>query len=114
MIYFAFPGSIYALFIFYLAVMSLQRARDAGKLTRPVYYLSLPILYVGLLIDFLVNTLTASVLFLELPKEWNVSARVKRHFFESTGWRHVLAVWIAVSLLNPFDPSGAHVGMIEK
>lgn len=106
-------AAVYVTWILYLSVMTLERARNVGNLPKPAYCLGLPLLYVGLLIDFLVNVFIASVLFLEVPQEWTVSARTKRHFFETSGWRHTLAVWLAHNLLNPFDPAGAHVGMFE-
>lgn len=100
-------GSAYLLWGMFLAVMSLQRARDAGTLSKPAYWLGLPILYMGLTIDFLVNVVVATPLFLELPREWTVSARVSRHCGQDS-WRGVIACWICDNLLNTFDPSGRH------
>jgi hypothetical protein len=103
-------ASFYVLWVLYLAVMNLQRARNAGTIAKPAYYLGLPLLYVGLLTDCLVNLVPVSVLFLELPRELLVTARLTRHAHSSaTGWRHRLAVWFALNLLDPFDPSGKHV-----
>lgn len=104
----SFILSFYALWLFYLAVMNLQRARDAGTLTRTAYLMGLPILYVGLLLDSLINQIWMSVILLELPREWLVSARLQRHF-HGTGWRQAVAVWFAVNLLDVFDPSGRHI-----
>ncbi len=102
-------GSIYLLWLFYIAVMNLQRARDAGTLTRPAYYLGLPILYAGLVIDFLVNVFVLTWLFLDLPKEFLVTSRLQRYVNGSNGWRKSLAIWFAVNLLDVFDPSGRHI-----
>jgi hypothetical protein len=116
MMYFIVPGAFaasYVTWVMYLAVMTLERSRNANALPKPAYYLGLPLLYVGLVVDFLLNVTVASVLFIEIPHEWTVSARTKRHFFEPSGWRHAIAVWLAHNLLNPFDPAGAHVGMID-
>lgn len=101
--------SIYVLWLFFLAVMNLQRARDAGTLTRAAYFLGLPILYAGLLIDILVNVVVLTVLFLELPREWLVTARLTRYARGSAGWRRTMALWFAVNLLDTFDPSGRHI-----
>lgn len=101
--------SIYILWLFYLGVMSLMRARDAGTLTRTAYFLGLPILYVGLLIDFLVNVLVLSFFLLEPPREWLVSARLSRHYRSRDSWRRSIAIWFAVNLLDVFDPSGKHI-----
>ncbi len=101
--------SIYVLWLFFLAVMNLQRARDAGTLTRAAYCLGLPILYLGLLIDFLVNVVVLTFLFLELPREWLVTARLTRYARSSAGWRRTMALWFAANLLDTFDPSGRHI-----
>jgi hypothetical protein len=101
--------SIYVLWIFYLAVMNLQRSRDAGTLTRPAYYLGLPILYIGLAIDAFVNVFILTWMFLDLPREPLVTARLSRYAAGSNGWRKTLALWYAVNLLDTFDPSGKHI-----
>jgi len=102
-------ASFYLLWVLYLAVMNLQRARDAGTLTRPAYCLGLPLLYFGLLVDCLVNVIPVSVLFLELPRELLVTQRLTRHAHDVDGWRKRLAIWFAYHLLDTFDPSGKHV-----
>lgn len=102
-------ASFYLLWVLYLAVMNLQRARDNKTLGRPAYCLGLPLLYLGLLVDFLVNVLPVSVLFLELPREFLVTQRLTRHANSAGGWRKRLAVWFALNLLDTFDPSGQHV-----
>ena len=102
-------ASFYVLWILYLAVMNLQRARDNGTITRAAYRLGLPLLYAGLLADFLVNVIPVSVLFLELPQEFLVTQRLTRHANSQSGFRKRLAVWFAQNLLDTFDPSGQHV-----
>ena len=100
-------GLLYALWVFYLAVMSLKRARDAGMLTRTAYAFGLPVLFMGLLLDFLANVLVMTVMLLELPRETTVTARLKRHN-QGAGWRKAIAAW-AEPLLDPYDPSGDHI-----
>lgn len=100
--------SMYALWLFYLAVMNLQRARDAGTLTKPAYCLGLPILYIGLALDCFVNLTVLSIILIEPPHEWLVTSRLERHFHGS-GWRQSVAIWFAVNLLDTFDPSGKHI-----
>jgi hypothetical protein len=98
----------YVLWVFYLAVMSLKHAQDAGLLTRTAKVLGYPVLIVGYLLDCAVNALVLSVLLVELPRELTVTARLKRHNQYSTGWRKAVARW-AEPLLDPFDPSGDHI-----
>ncbi|MGD7407528.1 hypothetical protein ACQCP7_25990, partial [Ralstonia pseudosolanacearum] len=65
---------LYALWVFFLAVMSLKRAKDAGTLTFWNKMFGYPVLFVGLLLDFLANTLVLTVLLGELPREGTVTA----------------------------------------
>ena len=99
---------LYALWVFFLAVMSLKRAKDAGLLTTTAKCFGYPVLFAGLLLDFLANTLVLTVLLLELPREGTVTSRLKRHNATSTGWRKAVAAW-AEPLLDPYDPSGDHI-----
>jgi hypothetical protein len=50
----------------------------------------------------------ASLVFLELPREWLVTDRLQRHMHKSIGWRFWLAKYICDHLLDVFDPSGNH------
>lgn len=99
----------YALWVFYLAVMNIKRVRDAGKLGKVALTLGMPVLFVGLFLDLLVNVLVMSIILLEIPQETTVTARLKRHKVESTGWRLRVTNWFASELLDHFDPSGVHV-----
>lgn len=99
---------LYALWVFYLAVMSLKRAKDAGQLTRTAKAFGYPVLFAGLLLDFVANALVLTVLLAELPREGTVTSRLKRHNASSTGWRKAVAAW-AEPLLDPYDPSGDHI-----
>lgn len=101
------PVSLYILWLFYLAVMSAKRAREAGTLTRPALILATPLLWLGLLLDLLVNIVVCTVLFLEFPKELLVTARVSRLQI-GDDWRSSIARWMCHHLLDPFDPSGCH------
>lgn len=100
---------LYALWVFYLAVMNLKRARDADKLGRVAYILAMPVLGIGLLLDLVANVAVMTIVLLEPPRELTVTARLQRHKRESTGWRLRVAQWFASELLDAFDPSGVHV-----
>lgn len=99
--------SIYVLWLFYLAVMNLKRAKDVGKLTRTAYVLGLPILIIGYLLDALVNLVIFTIILIEIPKEFLVTARLSR-LQHGTGWRASLAKWFCTNLLDQFDPTGCH------
>ena len=102
-------GSFYLLWILYLAVMNLKRVKDAGLISPLALALGYPVLFIGYLLDILVNITVLTLVLLELPKELTVTARLKRHNRTSTDWRKSVAVWFE-PLLNPFDPSGNHLG----
>jgi hypothetical protein len=100
---------LWVLWNFYLAVMSLFRARENGTLSLPAKVLGYPTLFIGVLLDAFVNVVIMSVVFLELPQEWLVTKRLARLIkVECTcadcSWRKELATWICQHLLNPFDP----------
>lgn len=100
--------SVYALWIFYIAVMHLKRCRDAGTLSRPALYLGYPVLLVGYLLDVFVQMVPATVLFLDLPREFTLTDRLRRYIAGPEGWRETVAVWMCSHLLNTFDPDGRH------
>lgn len=97
------------LWVFYLAVMNLRRVDKMGKLGITATGLGMPALIIGLVLDLLVNVVVMTILMLELPRETTVTARLKRHKRESTGWRLKVTEWLASELLDSFDPDGRHV-----
>lgn len=66
-------------------------------------WLLLPWLYFGLALDVALNAIVASAAFAELPHEWTLSARVKRHAHKGSGWRQRLAKWVCRNFLRPID-----------
>jgi hypothetical protein len=100
--------AVYALWVLYLAVMNLNRARKAGALSKTAWVFGMPVLIVGLLLDAIVNIAVMSVVLWELPRELTVTARLKRHHKTSTGWRLAVVLWFE-PLLDPYDPDGDHV-----
>ena len=100
-------ASVYALWLHYVLVMALRKAQKAGTLSRAAYALGLPPLVVGVILDALVNIVVCTVVLSELPREWLVTDRLKRHK-AAGGWRGKVAAWICEHLLNAFDPDGCH------
>ena len=106
-------AAVYNLWIFYLAVMGLKRARNAGLLNRTALVLGYPVLITGYLLDAFVNIFVMTLVLLELPEELTVTSRLKRHIKESAGWRLDVARWF-IPLLDPFDPSGRHITEVPQ
>lgn len=98
----------YALWVFYIAVMGLKRVRDTVGLSKWATRFGIPVLFVGYILDALVNWFVMTLVLLELPKETTVTARLKRHNRESDGWRAAVVNFFE-PLLDPFDPSGSHL-----
>jgi hypothetical protein len=101
-------GSTYALWVFFLSVMSLKRAKDAGLLTTTAKVFGYPVLIVGYVLDCFVNFTVMTILLLEIPQETTVTSRLSRHLNECDCWRKSIALW-AAPLLDPYDPSGKHL-----
>jgi hypothetical protein len=101
---------VYLLWVHYVAVMRLMQVRDAGHLTTAMKAIGYPALVVGLLLDLIVNTVVATLIFLELPKELTVSSRLTRHSERGEGWRMRVALAIRTALLDNIDPNGVHRG----
>lgn len=66
------------------------------------------ILAVGALIDLVMNVTIFSLVFLELPKEWLLTAMLQRYMKTRNGWRYRWENSLCKRLLNIFDPSGRH------
>lgn len=101
-------ADLYLFFIMYVASMGMIRAHDEQKLNGVLWVLCLPFVVISLLLDLINNLTVFSLIFAELPKEWLVTDRLKRHAKENT-FRGKLARWIANTILNSFDPSGNHI-----
>ena len=99
--------SSYLLYVWYAAVMNVKRVRDMGKLEHVGKFFGYPTLIIGLFLDLIVNIFVMSILMYEIPKEFTVTSRLKRHK-SSTGWR-LSVVEFFEPMLDPLDPSGDHV-----
>ena len=106
----ASAGLFYLLWIFYLAVMNLARAKRNGTLSKTALYLGTPVLVIGFTLDVIINVFVMTPMMLELPKELTVSSRLKRHNQDVTTepWRKAIVRWFE-SILDAFDPSGNHI-----
>lgn len=99
--------SLLGFYTLYLAVMSLYRAYKAGTMPLASKVLGYQILFVGLVVDVIMNITVFSLFFLEIPREFLVTDRLKRHIKKS-GFRGWMARLLCHNLLSPFDPSGDH------
>lgn len=131
----AFVCSWFALWVLFLAVMSLKRAHDEGKIAPGAiaYSFGLVVVYAGYIVDAAVNIGPATLLFFEMPetsgfisafnllldqkfaeakaefldalKNITVTARCGRHI-NQPGYRGDVARWMCRNLLDPFQLGG--------
>lgn len=108
--------------VWFVAMMALQRVRDVGKLTGIAKWFGYILLVIGTPADFILN-FAASLFFLEIPRyrdnEWLFTARMKRYYYRVVErpnmlewWRKKAGVWITEGLLNNVSSavgSGNHV-----
>jgi hypothetical protein len=102
------PLSLPVLWVLYLAVMSLKRVYDSGKMARTTYVLGHIVTQFAYIVDVYCNVFLFTLLMWEIPREGLVTDRLIRHHKTSTGWRLKIVLWLE-PLLDPFDPSGDHV-----
>ena len=91
----------------YVYVMGLKRARDEDRLTWPVYIFAVPTIAVMLPFYVALNLTVGTLLFLELPRSQQFTARCQRHLKDDT-WRGAQARWWCHHFLDPYDPAGTH------
>lgn len=102
--------SPWILWIIFAAVMRLKQLREAGTLTIAMKVFGYPALALGLLIDFVVNVVFGTVVFLQVPRELTLSTRLWKLSTAGNGYRQRWALWLRVNLLDAVDPAGVHRG----
>jgi hypothetical protein len=104
-------ASLYIAQTYYLAVMSLARAKALGLIVPGTWQSVWFALWLapGVLLDWFLNFTLFIVFFLELPETWGelITGRLKRHCGKPT-WRGKFATWICHGFLDKFDPRGRH------
>jgi hypothetical protein len=91
-------------FVFFVALMKMREIQnEIFRLHWSVRWCCFFLLFIGLILDTLLNWIVLSVAFAELPREFLSTARVIRHKYESTHWRKDMALWFCKNWLVPFD-----------
>ena len=98
----------YLLWVGYLALTNLDRARAAGLLTPAARVAAAPLLLLFGPLDVLVNWTIGTLIFAELPRHWTLSQRAASHY-RAAGMRGNIARWLGHNALNPFDRTGDHL-----
>lgn len=119
----------------YLAVMCLRRASKLGLLPKEAEPYAKVSAAVGWAFDCLYQFTYACIVFIDIPREFTVSARLERYIYgkayrlriveadkwwrrlkaieikvkPATGWRLKLALWFARNMLDPYPHDGPHL-----
>lgn len=105
---FAFVVTFILTFAFYAAVIKFRAMRDEGileTLSPSVTWCIKVILYVGLVLDAILDIVFLSVYFWEFPKELLCTSRVKRWYWSEADTRNKRkSIWFAKNYLLPIDP----------
>tara|TARA_R110000823_G_scaffold271722_2_gene391120 strand:+ start:1057 stop:1311 length:255 start_codon:yes stop_codon:yes gene_type:complete len=61
-------------------------------------------------VELLANAIVCTIIFLDIPKEFTVSDRLRRYYEnqERAGWRMILVAFVK-PMLDPFDHKGPHI-----
>lgn len=102
--------AIYTLWPLYVFCMAMLRAKQEGKTTVVAWTLAFPLVISAVALDVLLNYTLFALLTWDFPKagEYTFSQRLER-LARGDGWRAKVAKWLAMSLLDPYDPSGKHI-----
>lgn len=96
-------ASPFFLWVYYVTVMGLKRARNEGGLKGVHLYIGYAALIIGYSLDAYVNLFVFSLVLVEFPKELTVTSRLKRHYKLDNTWGKKVALWV-VPLVEPYDP----------
>ena len=94
---FILTSFLYLLF-FYVLIFSLRNRLQDTRWEKPITILSIPLVFLGLLVDVFVNIGPATIVFFDLPREWTVTKRLQRYLTDPEDWRYPLALRICVVL----------------
>ena len=92
----------------YVYTMGLYRAFLLKRLKGLSLVMASPVVFVAFVLDFIAQMTVFSILFLDIPRDWLVTNRLRRYMTGPGGWRKRLADYLCHHLLDPFDPTGAH------
>lgn len=107
-------ASIGVLWVLWAALNDLIAPYEHEVLPGPARKLAVTLYAVGYLWDAYCNIVWCTLLFVELPHEITVSARLQRWVTAATGWRSRLALWVSVNMVNPLAYGGDHIHLPKE
>jgi hypothetical protein len=100
--------SSWVFWMLYVYTMGLYRARLAGRLKGFSLILASPAVAVAFAVDVVFQVTVFSIAFLDPPRDFLVTDRLRRYLRGPDGWRKRWAEYFCHYLLDPFDPTGMH------
>lgn len=92
----------------YVFTMGLYRAKLQGRLKGLSLVLASPVVAVAFTLDFVAQMTVFTVVFMDPPRHWLVTNRLRAYMRGPDGWRRQWADRLCHHLLDPFDPTGSH------
>jgi hypothetical protein len=103
----------FIIWMLFATLMAMRDREELGRLPKILYILGkYVILPVGAIVDILYNWTFACVLFLDLPHELMLTARLERYLHDLKywgTWRSRLALWFCKYMIEPHDPGHCHL-----
>ena len=99
---------VWAFWALYVFTMGLYRAKLDGRLSGLNLVFGYPVVILAALVDVFFNLIVAPFVFLDIPREWLVTMRLKRYMAGPASWRRTIAEYICDRVLDIFDPTGDH------
>lgn len=101
---------LWALWILYVSMMNIDRAMELGELPWQAKLMVYPTKFIFDMVELVANTIVCTLIFLDLPKEFTVSDRLRRYYEDQNQarWRMVLVNFVK-PMLDPFDHKGPHI-----
>lgn len=101
---------LWALWILYVAMMNVDRSMISRELPWQAKILVYPTKVLFDIVEIISNTFICTLIFLDFPKEFTVSDRLRRYYANETTskWRLAI-VYFVKPMLDPFDHKGPHI-----
>ena len=101
-------AGLWVFWILYVFTMGLYRAFLTGRLKGLSLFMCSPFVVVAFALDVVMQVTVFSVVFIDPPKHWLVTHRLRAYMLGPDTWRRRWADYLCRHLLDPFDPTGAH------
>jgi hypothetical protein len=101
---------LWALWVLYVAMMNVDRSMISQELPWQAKILVYPTKVLFDIVEVVSNTFICTLIFLDFPREFTVSDRLRRYYTDKTtsNWRLTIVHFVK-PMLDPFDHKGPHI-----